>query len=302
MKSAVINGASGLLGSAVLKLLLDRGIPTLLLYRPESDPAKYSNDSPGKFIKVRVPSRSNDTNFSWISNELLGISNEAVFFNFGWGGVSRLTDGTLEEQFTNATSSSDAVVLAKRLGCIKFVNCGSVEENFMELHLSQPADYPAPAQSRYALAKLTSREMCQALAYFERIDYVHTRMSVPVPRDLRGKSFVSSTLRSILEGSPYPEPKNKQIFDIVLLDEVAESFLAIGTHGKNKSDYYIGTSTPSTLTNYFDWTERLVSTGIADVFKGYEGVLSSVFNSQALLDDTGYKPGTTFPEIVRGAM
>lgn len=282
--------------------MIDRGIPTLLLYRQESNLAKYPNDSPGKFLKVEVSSWSNDTNLSWISNEVLAISNQAAFFNFGWGGASRLTDGTLEEQIRNATSASDAVVLAKRLGCNKFVNCGSIEENFMELHLLQPASYPLPAQSRYALAKLTSRDMCQALAYFERIDYVHTRISVPVSRDLRGKSFVSSTLRSILEGSSFPEPNNKQIFDIVLLDEVAESFLAIGTHGKNKSDYYIGTSTPSTLTTYFEWAEKLVSTGIADVFGSYEGALSSFFNSEVLLEETGYKPRTTFPEIVSGAM
>ena len=103
-----------------------------------------------------------------------------------------------------------------------------------------------------------------------------------------------SVLNKIFHGQEYDKPKNLQLYDIILMEDVAKAYYLIGLHGKNKSDYFIGTSKPMTLSQYFEYFEQLK--------KGYQKkklIINSnvpehgVFSIDDLVNDTGFE--LTFP-------
>ena len=125
-----------------------------------------------------------------------------VFFNFAWSGGDGVAAGDHEDQLKNVSFSTDAVKVAKQLGCSKYVDSGSMEETFVERFLNNhwpQHDYNS-SQRVYGLSKLTARDMCHIVAYIEKIDYIHTRLSGPVDLGPQCKGFISVSLRKILNG------------------------------------------------------------------------------------------------------
>ena len=70
------------------------------------------------------------------------------------------------------------------------------------------------------------------VSYLNKIDYIHTRISVPLDFSLIKGSYISSTLRKIVDKKNYEQPKNKQLFDIVSIADVARAYFNIGLFGK----------------------------------------------------------------------
>ncbi|MBS0617799.1 MAG: NAD(P)-dependent oxidoreductase [Spirochaetes bacterium] len=302
MKKAIITGATGLVGMAVARHLTSIGIEVLSLGRQNlsSEDISRSFGLGSRYLQLAM------AEIALLAEhiELMEWSpgDECVFFNFAWQGRHKLTDGTFKEQLTNAVYSTEALRTAKKLGCIKFINAGTLEETVVEQFLLGKTDDPFQStQTNYALAKLASRDMCKMVAFLEKIDYVHTRLSVPLAPDLTKGSYVATTLKKISEGVPYDRPKNMQLFDIILIDDVARAFYLIGLSGKNKADYFIGTSRPATLAQYFEAFESLVN------IRGSENAdfvtpknLNTVnFETETLHRDTGFIATALFQNLLK---
>ena len=299
MKKAIIAGATGLVGAAVARHFSSLGIEALCLGRKSLSPEETSahfgvGSSYLNLAKEGVGSLVERT-------ELIAWSPgaECVFFNFAWRGRNSLTDGSFSEQLNNAIVAAEAVRSAKKLGCIKFVNAGTVEETFVEEFLEGVGDQRyQSAQTDYALAKMASRDMCKMVAYLEKIDYVHTRLSVPLALDLSQGTYVASTLKKIAEGKPYEPPTNKKLFDVIFLDDVVRAYHLIGLRGKNKADYFIGTSRPATLKEYFELADSLVKGSFSENTGPSGAAGTGPFNTEALFRDTGFVANIQFRDMI----
>lgn len=289
MKKAIITGATGLVGMAVAKHFSTLGIKVLCLGRQILSPKDISRHFGVGSTYLRLAMEDIASLAERIDSMGWSPGAECVFFNCAWGGDKKLTDGSFAEQLSNAVHAAEAVQSAKKIGCIKFVNTGSLEETFVEQSLEGGSEHPYQStQSDYALAKLASRDMCKMVAYLEKIDYVHARLSVPLAPDLSRGTYVAATLKKIVEGKPYEEPTNKQLFDIIFIDDVARAYHLIGRSGKNKSDYFIGTSRLVTLSQYFEMFECLVSSKYSDKADIATAASEVSFDTEALYQDTGF--------------
>ncbi len=299
MKKAIITGATGLIGTAVARHLVSLGIEVLCLGRQKLSPADINRLYGTGINYLRLDMEDIASLAERIDMIAWPPGDECVFFNFAWRGCKKLTDGTFGEQFKNAVQAAEAVRSAKKLGCIKFVNAGTLEETFVEQFLEQRSYHPyTSAQTDYALAKLASRDMCKMVAYLEKIDYVHARLSVPLALNLTQGNYVARTLKKISEGKPYDQPVNKQLLDIVYIDDVARAFSSIGISGKNKADYYIGTSTPATLGQYFEMFERFVNSNFSHETDIPAANHLEHRNIETLYRDTGFIATTRFKEMI----
>jgi nucleoside-diphosphate-sugar epimerase len=293
MKKAIVAGANGFVGSAVAAHLQSQGIEVLALSTSERafkthDYAflAYDKDNPNKL-------ESDLRNLNWKADE------SSVLFNFSWRGKAKLTDGSLQDQLRNVENSVETVNLAKKLGCSKFINCGTQEESFLEESLKNPALDFKLTQINYAIAKLASRDYCKYTAYNLKIDYIHTRLSVPVSRNLARENYIERTIREILEGQNYKTPENSNIFDVVSIDDVAEAYLRIGLNGKNRSNYFIGSGQPRSLAEYFSYV-GLVSNGKEiPRISTLKSIERDLFDTTAVEKDTGYVPKNDFKEYLK---
>ena len=287
MKKAIITGASGLVGRSVAKYLLKKNIDVLCLGRKNLDQTNINKlfGRKAKYIQLSMKNIENLPNK--INNIDWECGNNCVFYNFAWSGINDLTDGKLEDQLENAIQSSLAVKVVKKLGCIKFINCGTIEENYAKWHLRNNIPFQS-SHCNYAIAKIASNDMCNIVSYLEKIDYVHTRLSVPLSPNLNIGGYISKTLKNILDKKQYEKPQNKQLYDIIFTPDAAEAYYLIGLHGKNKADYFIGSGKPTTLNNYFENIRQIVM-GIP--VKNKDTISSDsldFFSTEDLYKDTGF--------------
>ena len=300
VETAIITGSTGLVGRAVAKCLLANGIDVLCLGRRKLEPAGVK-----ELFGAQVPYLSTTmSDIVDLPSKIEGIrwnpGKECVFYHFAWAGASRLTDGSFSEQLANAVHAPNAVKTAQQLGCTKFVNAGTMEETYVEKHLKKRTTARfVSAQTNYSLSKIACRDMCSMVAYLEKIDYVHTRMSVPLDIELENGSYVAGTLKKIALAQAYEPPVNERLFDIISLVAVANAFLLIGRLGKNKADYFIGSGEPTTLANFFN-SFQAMTTGVAE---GRDQRISSdlveMFSVEEIKRDTGFRPSCFLDEYSR---
>ena len=291
MKKAIVTGANGLVGGSVVRYLVSNGIDVLCLGRQHLTPAKVNEifEEGVKYIQLGME------NIAELPDKIDRINwragHDCVFYNFAWSGIKNLTDGSFEDQLRNAISSSLAVKAAKNIGCSKFINSGTLEETYAEWHMDKGASYSS-TQGNYAIAKLASRDMCAMTAYLDKIDYIHSRLSVPLSPNLSGGGYISKTLKKIADNDNYDPPKNDQLYDITSTHDVAQAYYLIGLHGKNKADYFIGSGRPINLIDYFQQFEHsILCLPIEE--KDYSSIYSSVFfNIEPLCADTGFVAST----------
>jgi len=293
MKKAIVTGATGLVGRAVVGQLAQAGVEVLCVGRRKLTPleAKEYFECGVSYLSLEMsdieelPAEINA--LKWIAGE------SCVFYHFAWSGDHKLTDGSFEKQLKNATYAANALKVAKKLGCVKFINSGTMEETYAQRHIQDKNASYLPSQLNYTIAKLASRDMCRMVAYLEKMDYIHTRLSVPLKPDLSEGNYIAKTLKEITQGRSYQEPKNKQLFDVILVDDVARAYLLIGKHGRNKADYFIGTADPTTLGDYFKDYERIVEgSTVSGNDKQYPAADKKLFDISELLKDTGFEPLT----------
>lgn len=298
MEKAIITGATGLVGAAVAKYFSSLGIEVLCLGRQtlsQQDITKNFGENSRYLMLAMEDIGSLAELFDLIK---WSTGTECVFFNFAWQGDKKLTDGNFEEQLNNAIYSAESVRIAKKLGCVKFVNVGTIEETIIERCIN--SNYAPPTnQIDYALAKLASRDMCKMIAYIEKINYVHTRLSVPLASDFSRGTYIAATLKKIIEGKPYDKPLNKQLFDIIFIEDVAKAYYLIGAKGKNKADYFIGTSKPATLEEYFEKCSCIVNGNYSKKVEIDSSIDAELFDTEMLYQDTGFIVSTEFIDMVK---
>lgn len=299
MKKAIISGSTGNVGKALVQLLHNKGIQVLCLgsksltevetTKPFGIDAKY----------LQTPMSGIRSLCTQIERLGWDPGDSCVFFNFAWRGESALTDGTFETQLKNSIYSAHAVEAASQIGCSKFINAGTLEETFMEDWLKCTNTPPPTRQANYALCKLISRDMSTIASYLRKIDYIHTRLSVPLNFNLSGSSYIPTTLRKIIAGETYNTPLSSNYFDIISTDDVATAYMLIGLHGKNMANYYVGASRPATLSYHFAFINEVLTknyrVNFAELSSSIDG--ADHFDTSKLSNDTGFAPSTSFAEL-----
>ncbi len=292
MKKAIVTGSTGLLGMAVSKHLASMNIEVLSVGRKQLTESEIKKKFGNKITYISLPMENICNLNKTISKKKWEPGNDCVFYNFAWSGVNSLTDGTLQDQLNNAIYAEKAVKASKQIGCVKFVNSGTMEETFAEQHLKDKKNTPlSSSQTNYTIAKLAARDICKISSYLEKIDYVHTRLSMPLVPDLSIGTYVAKTLKNILKGKNFEPPTNNRLFDIIFVDDVAQAYYLIGNYGKNKANYFIGTSEPITLNEYFYHLKNMTA-GEKVKFEEVQSSDLNFFSIEELQNDTGFKPST----------
>jgi len=298
LDQAIISGANGLVGYELTKYLISRNIKVICLGSKSFNQSNLINLPIEKENYFCLPMNKIDNLSKLLEEKNVEICSECVFYNFAWRGKKKLTDGNMNDQLNNAIYAAEAVKSASKIGCSKFINVGTIEETNAENYLKN--EYPRKHnqnQSFYTLAKLSSRDMCLITAYLEKIDYVHTRLSVPLDPTLKKGSYISLTLKKILNSDEYTKPISQQLYDIIFLDEVVNSYFLIGKNGKNKANYFIGTGKPLSLNHYFNYFKNILKGEYEFPDIDYNDYDLKTFSIKDLKFDTGFKIQNEFKDI-----
>lgn len=154
MNAVIVTGATSMLGIATIEECLKSGVKVTALYRagsrrkiflPKSELLMLIECDLGELKKINLPEENYD-----------------VFYHFGWGFTDRTTRDDPILQSKNIEYTLDAVQLAHKYGCKKFLGAGSqAEYGFQNERITE--ETPVKPDVCYGYAKYAAGKLAEKL-------------------------------------------------------------------------------------------------------------------------------------------
>lgn len=305
MKKAIVTGATGFIGSALVRKLLLNNIEVLALGRKAWQDVNPNNLVKSEGLKyIQIDMSEIETLPVRAKEEGWNSGTSCVFYNFAWGGEKRLSDLVVESQMQNVTWSANAVRAAKILNCEKFVHVGTMEEAFTSKYLN--LDFHSNSEYNrhviYSVAKMVARNVLKVVSQQNKIDLIiATNSHVMGPNDNKD-SFLQVTLSKLINDEDLIFSTGEQMFDVISVSDCALAYLKIGELGRPNSEYWIGSGHARPLKEYVEIMASLYPSGKELQFgrMPYNDIslTKEDFSIELLSKDTGFMPAQNYEDIV----
>lgn len=293
MNKAIITGATGMIGVALIKLLLNENYNIVAIVRPDSK--RVNNIPKNDRIKIVECDLSN-------LNSLNNAFNDCnIFFHFGWVKTRGEDMDNVEIQLKNVQYTLDAVKLAKSSGCDVFIGAGSqAEYGLSDGKLS--ANTPVNPFTGYGIAKYSAGKLSRLLASQLNIKHCWGRiLSIYGSGD--NNTMISSCINTMLKGEVFNTTKGEQIWDYLHCEDCARAFFDIANNGKDGSIYTIGSGKAMPLKNYIETIKNIINpkleVGYGNIKYSQNQVMYLCADITKLTKDTGFEPKISFKEGIQ---
>ena len=292
MTSAIITGANGFVGTALVKELAKQGIKVTAVVRSAQSDVTEILGLPGVRV-VFCPMEELDK----LSERVQEKAN--VFYHLAWAGSTGPARGNYKLQLTNTEWMLDAVNEAAKLGCEKFIGAGTLAELDVNAYTPLDGSMPNPV-SCYGVAKITAHYMSKAECSRLGIDHCWAYLSNTYGIGNYTSNFVNFAAKTMIEGRPANFTSGEQSYDFVHISDTARGLSCIGAAGKKNYAYYIGSGVVTQLKEYIKMIRDAVDPSIqlnlgAIPFNGTVQP-ESIFDCSKLMNDTGYAPHVSFQD------
>ena len=288
MKKAIVTGANGFVGSAVIKELVRNNVEVLALCH--KIPANKLENS---LITYKEFELSNIKELD-IQKDYYDI-----FYHFAWAGSAGSDRANTALQLQNAQWTIDALNFAKNIGCIRFVCAGSIIE--YETMEACYADGNKPGLGYiYGSAKVAAHTMAMSVAANIGIDLVWAEITNAYGAGEISSRLINTTIRKVIKKESPQFTSGTQNYDFVYIDDVARAFYLIGKNGKAYHSYLIGSGNAKPLKEFLLEMKESIAKDIDFIFGDvpFTGVNLdlSVFDATKTEKDTGFKAEISFAE------
>lgn len=295
MKKALVTGANGFVGSALVRDLVANGIEVVALDREGCN----NNIPDGVRFVAHELAESNKL------PELITDRNIDVFYHFAWVGSAGPARADTALQLNNAQWTIDCLHAAKEMGISRFVSAGSIMEHETIAAAYRQGNKPGVGYI-YGSGKLVAHTMCQCVAAEIGVELMWAKITNAYGAGELSPRFVNTTIRKIINGEPLQFTSGTQNYDFVYIDDVARAFRLIGENGKPFRHYLIGSSDAKPLREFVLEMKSAIAPDkefvFGDVpFTGVNMPLSE-FDCSVTEHDTGFKAEISFGEGVKRTM
>ena len=293
MKIAVVTGANGFVGSAVVKELLSNNYKVYAVVR------NNHSDRLSDLDNVEIV----NCELSDIDSLPGQITEKCdVFYHFAWSGSAGKDRANTRLQLDNVQWSVESIRAAKKLGCSRFVFAGSIVEKECLAAAYTGGNRPGLGYI-YGGGKVAAHILCSSVAVAEGIDLLWGEITNAYGVGEVSPRLVNSTIRKCIAGVSPEFTAGTQNYDFVYIDDVARAFRLIGENGKPFTSYVIGSSAAKPLKEFLLEMKDAIAPELpfkfGDVpFTGIDLPLSD-FDCRKTEEDTGFKAEISFAEGCR---
>ena len=294
---AIITGATGAVGMALISELTGRDIQVTVLCRKGSTRAANIPEHP--LIK-KV-----DCSLADMSSLDMGDEKYDMFFHLAWDGTTGATRNDMYLQNNNVKYTLDAVALAERLGCSVFVGTGSQAElGRVEGELNSKT--PAFPENGYGMAKLCAGHMSRVLCREKGIKHIWVRiLSVYGPYDGE-RSLIASTIKKLFDGEKPSFTPGEQIWDYMYSGDTARAMVDLAIGGKDGGVYCLGSGNARPLKEYIEILRDMIDPdaelGLGDIPYSEGQVMYLCADTTELKNDVGFESRVGFEEGIRATV
>ena len=286
MKSAIITGVGGFIGSHLCNRLLNDGVKVYGVDVVDAVHERFRHPN-------YVPVTASFTDY----NRLHELINEPVdvFFHLAWaGGLLQSSFIDYNLQLSNAKYACDAYMEAVKIGCKRFVNSGT--NNQVEIkQFINTLDFQPRTTCIYATAKTALELIIRTLATKHDTEYVATMIPMPYGEGNRSMQLFNVVMKSLIEGN--------NLYDMVYIEDIVGAFIAVAEKGKSGRSYYVGHRQLRTFRSWIEEIRDIVAPSVELKFGEYKDPLDldySLVDLDLLYKDTGYECKTTLQDILPG--
>ena len=294
MESAIVTGANGFVGSALVRELLDNGMEVYAAVHG----GNRSNLPDAKGLHV----------VDFDLSDAAGLTGKIpfgaceTFYDFAWDGSAGSKRADVDLQLDNVRWTVDALRVSKELGCDRFLHAGSIMEH--ETMAAGYRDGNRPGQGYiYGCGKVAAHIMCMAVAAEMGVDLVWPEITNAYGPGERSPRLVNTTIRKCIDGVSPQFTSGTQNYDFVYIDDAARAFRLIGEHGEPFTEYLIGSSTARPLREFLMEMHDSIAPDLEFVFGDvpFTGVdlPLSYFDCSKTELDTGFRAHVSFAEGCR---
>jgi nucleoside-diphosphate-sugar epimerase len=297
MKSTALTGATSMVGIALIKQCIQNNIAVLALVRPGS--SRINRIPNSDLVTIVECDLDSLACFSISFDVMLPVD---VFYHIGWDATDKKGRNSCEKQLRNIKYTLDAVSLAKRLDCKRFIGIGSQAEYG---NSSKPLDGNVPVNpsiaygvAKYAVGKFSKIE-CEELS----LEHIWVRILSVYGVNDNDDTLIRTFIDKCKNNQPMPLSACTHIWDYLYEDDAGRALLSIGEEGISGKTYCLGSGTGMPLKEYLEVIKNMVNAEYQPDYGKIPYTGKSIkylcADISELTADTGWKPEISFEEGIK---
>jgi UDP-glucose 4-epimerase len=284
----LVTGASGFLGSHLVRRLLKRDHSLTVLLKPGSDLSRIQDSLP--FVRTVYGSLED---VSALSNALALEPVDAAF-HLAWAGVTSDFRNNPEQITRNVSGALNIWDLLQKTGCKTWVGLGSQAEYGPYAGVLDEATPPSPVTA-YGMAKLTVGRLTAQLCSMSGMRHVWLRLlSAYGPGDDH-RHMIPTVIRALLRGGKPSLTAGEQVWDYLYVGDAAEA-LGVALERDAKGVFVLSSGQTTTIRSAVellrDYINPSAEVGFGDVPYASDQVMRLEADTTRLQTETGWRPTT----------
>lgn len=250
MKTAVVTGATGAIGRALIKICIEAGYEVLTVVHRSSCRADDLEAIEHCHV-LRLDLPEYDNALEELTKQKIKLENYEIFFHLAWMAPFGKDRDNLNLQLKNVRAALAAVQFANGLGCTTFVGTGSQAE-YGRVEGTLSPGTPTFPETGYGIAKLCAGQLTRLLCEQLGRRHIWCRvLSVYGPYD-RDQTLISTAVLKMIANEETEFSACDQMWDYIYSDDAARAILLAGEKGKSGEVYMIGSGETHPLREYIE--------------------------------------------------
>ena len=291
MNRVLITGATSMIGTALINECVKNSVEVLAIVRKNSK--KISSIHCNKFVTC-IEANLNELNNLSINK------NCDVFYYFAWDGTTRENRLAARPQLNNINYTLDAVELAHRLGCKKFIGAGSQAEYGIVTEKIYPYTRVEPLTS-YGIAKYAAGKLSRILCDGYGINHIWTRIFSVYGENDNENTMIKYAIKQFESNQVAKFSSAKQMWNYLYAGDAGKIFYLLGQRDAASGVYNVASEDTRQLKDFILELKSIYGSGAECEFSTETSQQTVSLNPDitSLVNAIGWVPDTSFSRGIR---
>lgn len=291
MDTVVVTGATGFIGKALTKKLLQGGKTVYAVIRNKD-----------KIIELEQygdlsPVVTDLENISRL-NTLIQDDDIDVFYHLANYARYPEDNQNYHAQLKNTELICDTLTEAIKLNCKKYVLIGT---SYQYQKNNNDSNQEYRACSIYGSARFSAQVMCETIAHLNKIKFNTILLTNCFGVGDYSSRSTNSIIRTLLSGESPKLIEGNNKHDWIYIDDLIDGLIAVGEAGKDFKTYYVGNRQLKTFREIIECVRDIINPDIDLKFGTYSDsayIDYSLIDLDALYIDTGFECKSDFNQSI----
>ncbi|HKC65031.1 MAG TPA: NAD-dependent epimerase/dehydratase family protein [Pyrinomonadaceae bacterium] len=290
---SLVTGASGHLGSYLVRRLLREGAEVFALVRPDSDLWRLAD----VLDRIEVI-RADLSDVKRIQSSITEAKPEATF-HLAWQGVTSGFKNDARQITLNVAGSLDLFEIIRTTGCKLWVGVGSQAEYGTHNEILTE-ETPVRPETAYGVAKLSLGLLTQKLCELSGIRFIWLRLLATYgPKDDE-RHLIPSVIRHLLAGESPQLTSGEQKWDYLYVADAADAIYRAAVRESAHGVFNLSSGEAHTVRKLVEQIRNIIDPSLPLGFGEIPTLADQIMHLQAdiskLREATGWTPQTSLEE------